>query len=273
MRPILRGGSAVIAMAQVSWPTAALLAVAATLVLAGPSAAIIGGEADGNNHPYAGAIGPRAPQLVASGVLISPTVYLTAGHVILRHGNLSRVWVTFDPVVSDSSTMYPGTAHINPAYDPQSQDDTGDLGVVVLDTPVTGITPAELPTEGLLDVLGPQGLRDTRFNVVGYGVSRSLGGSNGGGKPRPDFTSGGTRKVAQQTFMSLTSAWLRLQQHEDGQFCIGDSGSPSLLGESDVIAGISITIAAFGQCENAATDQRVDTPSARAFLGQYVTLP
>ena len=91
--------------------------------------------------------------------------------------------VTFDPAVTTSSTWYTGTVHTNPAYDPQSADDTEDLGVVVFDAPIPGVTPATLPTESLLDRMGPQELSRASFNVVAWGVSRSLGGSDGGGKP------------------------------------------------------------------------------------------
>ena len=63
--------------------------------------------------------------------------------------------------------------------------------------------------------------------------------------------------------------------HSGGQLCIGDSGAPSLLGSSDLVAGIFIGSLSLsgGQCESAAWDQRVDTPAARAFLRQYVNLP
>jgi hypothetical protein len=57
--------------------------------------------------------------------------------------------------------------------------------------------------------------------------------------------------------------------------CIGDSGAPSLIAGSNVIAGVFIgegSIAA-GSCQSQPWNTRVDTPSARAFLGQYVTLP
>jgi hypothetical protein len=53
------------------------------------------------------------------------------------------------------------------------------------------------------------------------------------------------------------------------------SGASSLIGTSNVDAGIFIGSLSLsgGQCESAAWDQRLDTPSARAFLTQYVTLP
>ena len=256
---------------------AAACFVVATLTLsatATPAGAVIGGQFDAGRHPYVGTLDashfnrPDGP----TGVLISPTVMVTAGHVTRdweRAGIRARV--TFEPVKGTATTWHTGTVHTNPGFDPQRADDPGELGVVVFDTPVPGITPASLPGAGLLDALGPQRLAATTFEVVGYGVSRFVGGSNGGGTPHPDRTSAGTRTVAQQAFNSLTGAWLRLQQHADGQVCSGDSGAPTLFGGSDVIAGI--TVGGLGPCRNTAWDQRVDTPAARAFLGSYVTLP
>jgi hypothetical protein len=93
-------------------------------------------------------------------------------------------------------------------------------------------------------------LGGSAFNVVAYGVSSYLGGATGGGTPRPDLTSTGTRRVAQQTFASLTSGWLRLRMNQGSEVCIGDSGGPSLIGDSDVIAGITLGQSSLsgGQC-------------------------
>ena len=245
-----------------------------------PAQAIIGAEPDGTGHPYVGAIDARptgAPIFTASGVLTSPTVFLIPAHTAVRfeRAGLTQARVTFDPAASDSSTWYTGTIHTNPAYDPTNAVDPGDLAVIVFDVPVSGITPALLPTENLLDELGPKGLSRETFNVVAYGVSSYLGGSSGGGTPHPDFSSTGTRRVAQQTFASLTSGWLRLRMNRGSEICIGDSGGPSLIGDSDMIAGITFGQSSLsgGQCLSQPRDIRVDTPSARAFLGQYVTLP
>ena len=250
--------------------------------LLGPTRAdaIIGGEEDGTGHPYVGAIDARptgAPIFTSSGVLVTPTVFLTAGHATRRFeaAGLTQASVTFDPVASDSSPWYTGTVHTNPAFDPSSATDPGDLGVIVFETPVTGVTPASLPAADLLGDLGPGDLSRTRLEVVGYGVSRSSGGAEGGGRPHPDFGSTGTRRVAGQTSTALTSAWLRLRMDAEAEICIGDSGAPSLFGDSNVVAGITIgqRSLAGGQCESQPWDMRVDTPSARAFLGRYVALP
>jgi hypothetical protein len=51
----------------------------------------------------------------------------------------------------------------------------------------------------------------------------------------------------------------------------GTYDGPNFLGTSDVIAAITITGDAV--CRSTNVDYRLDTESARAFLGQYVTLP
>jgi hypothetical protein len=251
-----------------------LVTVATVILPLGRATAIVGGLPDWDRHAYVGTLDatqfnrPDGP----TGVLISPTVLLTAGHVARdweRAGLPARV--TFEPVKSAATIWYTGSAHTNPAFNPARADDPGDLGVIVFDTPVTAVRPASLPTSGLLDALGPQRLNGETFDVVGYGVSKLLGRANGGGAPEPDRTSAGIRTVAHQTVNALTPGWLKLQQHVDGQICAGDSGAPSLFAGSDVIAGI--TVGGLGPCRNTAWAQRIDTPTARAFIGAYVALP
>lgn len=239
-----------------------LLIAAVGLVVVTPAAGIIGGQADGNGHPYVGALdlGGGNP-IPCSGTLISPTVYLTAGHCsfFLAPGT-TQARVTFDPVFSAGATFHTGNVHVNPAFT-QRQDDSGDMMVIVFSSPVAGITPASLPTAGLLDQLAPQGLRNETFSFVGYGISTFF-----------DPSSAGTRRVGVGRFLSLTPGWLRLDGGEHPG-CIGDSGAPILLGNSNLVVGIGIRGA--GPCEEhaAAWILRLDTPSARAFLGQFVTLP
>jgi hypothetical protein len=73
-------------------------------------------------------------------------------------------------------------------------------------------------------------------------------------------------------------AWLRLSQNPatgDGGGCYGDSGGPNFLGagndETSTIAAITVTSDAMCQATNVV--YRMDSPVARAFLGQFVTLP
>ncbi len=166
----------------------ALACVAGAFALAAASAqAITFGQPDENRHPNVGALladwDPDSPGLdeVCSGTLIAPTVFLTASHCtsFLEEEGL-QAWVTFAPVWDEESTslegLYSGTMYTNPEYGfsgPGGHSDPHDIAVVVLDRPVVGVTPAELPTLGLLDAMKTSGaLRDATFTAVGYGTVR-----------------------------------------------------------------------------------------------------
>jgi Trypsin len=53
--------------------------------------------------------------------------------------------------------------------------------------------------------------------------------------------------------------------------CIGDSGSPQIDHATGYV--ISVTSGGNGQCNANSINYRVDTPQARAFLGQFLDLP
>jgi len=251
-----------------------VIVVASLLLTASPVLAIIGGQPDGNGHPYVGAIDvrPTGRRIPCTGTLISPTVFLTAGHCtgFFDAAGLTEARVTFEPVFSDSATFYTSTVYTNPAFT-RLQNDPGDFGVIVFAEPIEGITPALLPAADLLSEYGPQGLHDVVFPTVGYGITRLLGGPEGGGQPDIDRNSAGTRMLATQSFFSLTNAWLRLAMLNDGRSCTGDSGAPQFLGNTDLV--VAIGVAGDRSCEAMNGTLRLDTPSARAFLGQFVVLP
>jgi V8-like Glu-specific endopeptidase len=246
-----------------------------------PAGAVIGGRSDGTGHPYAGAIDGRpvgGPVRFASGVLISPTVLLTVAHGTARFdaAGLTRARVTFDPVVTGASKWYEGAVHTNPAYDPSgsgNRGDFGDLGVIVFDEPIPGVTPARLPSPNSLDELDREAGR-AAIEIPGYGISRYTGASDGGGQRQPDASSGGVRTVADAAYASLSPGFLRVRMSDDATVCIGDSGSPNLLRGSDLVLGVTAVewSLAGGQCESSPWAQRVDTPAARSFLGHYVDL-
>jgi len=259
----------------------ALLITSAALAGTTPADAVIGGSPDGSRHPYVGAVDGRpvgGPVQFGSGVLISPTVFLSVGHGTARFdaAGITRARVTFDPVVSASSTWHEGTIHTNPAFDPSGlgqRGDFGDLGVIVFDEPVVGIEPARLASPGRIRQLtqGPA----PRVEIPGYGISRYVGGADGSGPRTPDFGSTGTRRLAFAELSSVSPGWLRLHATSTADICTGDSGSPGLLAGTDLVLGITAVewSLAGAQCESGPWEQRVDTPGARAFLAQYVALP
>jgi hypothetical protein len=240
--------------------------VFAVLAWAAPAQAITYGVPDGNGHPNVG--GLVSPEqysdgtwLYCSGTLISPTVFLTAAHCAEDGG---RVAVTFDPAYEDGDKLYEGTFHADPLYG-QRQSDPHDIAVVVFDKPVKGITPATLPEAGSLsDLSGSQ-----TFTSVGYGAYEVTNGPGGHRYLYDDV-----RLVATGTLNSVTPSWLRISMNPatgNGGTCYGDSGGPNFLENTDVIAAITVTGDAI--CRSTNVDYRLDTESARAFLGQYVALP
>jgi Trypsin len=247
-----------------------VVGLAVTVAIAAPADAITYGGPDGNGHPEVGALlAPHAYSdgtwATCSGTLISPTVFLTAAHC---DQGVSRVAVTFDSTyVSATGTTYWGTWYADPAFN-QSQSDPHDIAVVVLDSAVVGITPAQLPEAGSLDSLS----HGSRITAVGYGA-QSVTVDHG-----QTFHYADIRYVADGGLNSVTPSWLRNSMnpsHGDGGTCYGDSGGPNFLGagadETTIVAATTIT--GDTPCRATNVDYRMDTPSARAFLGQYVTLP
>jgi secreted trypsin-like serine protease len=255
-----------------------ILALAGMLVvLAGPAGAITYGEPDGTAHPNVGALivdfadDDEGPNHICSGTLIDEDVFLTAAHCTVFLTPEDQVYVSFatdvDPI---PKKLLPGTAFTHPEYG-HDQSNSFDIAVVVLDDPVRGLTPAEIPEVGLLDDLRSAGtLQDSGFTAVGYGVHEP---TKGGGPPV--FPYDGMRWRSVSTFNSMTDAWLKLSQNANtsrGGTCYGDSGGPNFLGadedETDIIA--SITVTGDAMCRSTNVTYRLDTPWVHEFLGQFL---
>lgn len=263
------------------------IAVVVTLVLlvAPLAQAITYGQPDGDGHPNVGALiaewrTPGVKEQLCSGTLIAPKVFLTAAHCTAYLESLGipndQVWVSFDQDVdpiTPSTNLIQGTWVTNPGYN-QRQSDSGDLAVVLFAKAVKRVTPASLPEAGLFDQMAAGGtLRGHKFTAVGYGVHEP---EIGGGPPTFPFDGERWRSVSE--FRALTAAWLHLSQNDatgDSGTCFGDSGGPNFLGagagETNIVAAVTVTGDAMCLATNVV--YRLDTAPARAFLGQYVTLP
>jgi hypothetical protein len=218
-----------------------------------------------------------------SGTLLTPTVFLTAGHC--TSGSASgRVYfeqdagANFDPSTGeDPVSGYPntggvtGSIHTMPGYDGYATfPNTRDLGIVVLDEPVTGVEYSSLPTVGSLDALADRlAKRSITFTVSGYGVNYV----------NP------AKLVSLRERMSATASLVNLRSNltdgynlahsgnasqGKGGTCFGDSGGPVFLADTDTIVGVT----SFGQssqtCSGPGFAYRTDQQEVLGWVAGFV---
>jgi V8-like Glu-specific endopeptidase len=235
--------------------TRILSAGVAALAVAAPAFAITSGSIDGNAHPAVGLLladRGNGPEPECSGALVSPTVFVTAAHCT---GELAsnRVWVSFDArYAAGSSALLTGTAHTDPQWG-TVKDDSHDVAVVVLDSPVRGVTPYALPRANALAAAGTASLT---FTNVGYGYFDRT------------FTFDGYRRWSTSSFTNVKPSELRLADNPGG-VCFGDSGGPRLLGNTVV----AVTSRGNPNCTGQSISYRLDTPAARSFLAAFAAAP
>ncbi len=264
---------------------ALLLAVLCGALLLAPSRtrAITYGFVDTNNaYSNAGAFIVKSPSTgqifpICSGTLITPNVFLTAGHCTsFFTSNLAprgfTAYASFDGSIPFGSLTTNKTKLIaasfvvtNPNFN-QSQSDSGDIGALILASNVRA-TPATLPACGLLDQLAAQnGLRDAVFTPVGYGLQNRV---VGGGVPFFQDVNPIPRMFAFSSFNSLNGGYIRLSQNPstgNGGTCFGDSGGPNFLTVDGQQILAAITITGDAVCRSTNVDYRLDTASAQAFF-------
>jgi secreted trypsin-like serine protease len=256
---------------------AGILALA--LLASGSAFAITGGQRDGNGHPNVGAMmaftDPTAPntlQLLCSGTLVAPQVFLTAAHCtdyLLNTLGITDVWVTFNTNSAEGPYIHGRMVQDPLFHNDKPTSDPHDVAVILLDSAPQGATPANLPPVGLFDSMkaGKTLVQSSPFTAVGYGDGDRQH-PQGSGKPTSYFD--GYRWVATSFFNSLQANWLRLTMNQSvgaGGTCFGDSGGPDFLGASQTIAAITIT--GDSACVATNVDLRMDTQSAQDFLAQF----
>lgn len=215
---------------------------------------------------------------ICSGTMITSNVFLTASHCtsfytqdLAPEGYVAYVSldqsIPFGDLTTNKTTLL-AVAHVvtNPNYN-QSQSDSGDIGALILDRAVRGVTPAVLPACGLLDQLVAQnGIKTAVFTNVGYGVqNRVVGGS----VPFFQDLNPIPRMFSFSSFNSLNGGYLRLSQNAstgNGGTCFGDSGGPQFLTVDGRQLIVSITITGDSVCRSTNVDYRLDTTSAQGFL-------
>jgi len=250
------------------------LALLLVLVMVGlatvttPARAITGNYVEDFEHPFVGLVvfydenGEFSHR--CSGSLLTPIVFLTAGHCT-DGATTARVYfqqdagANYDPATGvDPVSGYPeacaagtlGTlcATSDELYnygfdDFASFPNTKDVGLVILDQPITLSEYGVLATAGSLDALATRrGQQDTTFTASGYGLTKS----------NPvKVTSFRERLMAQAQLTNLRSALtdgFNLQTNGNGNgrggTCSGDSGGPVFYG--DYSSNLIVAVTSFG---------------------------
>ncbi len=244
-------------------PTKMKVLLVLLVATAGPAHAITGKFQQDFEHPFvglavfydqSGAFSHRC-----SGSLLTPTVFLTAGHCVAGVSS-ARVYfqqdagahydpaTQLDPVSGYPESCAPGTEAVcttgstlfNYGYGAFGLPDTHDAGLVILDHPIALAGYGALAQAGSLDPFATQrGLTDVTFTASGYGLSYT----------NPAITvSYRERLMAVSHLVNLTSALtggFNLQTTNNpgigGGTCFGDSGGPIFFGEttSNTIVGVT----------------------------------
>jgi hypothetical protein len=238
--------------------------LAAVLVLgAMPAGAITGNYTDDTIHPYVGLIAFYDKDDVfthrCSGSLITPSVFLTAGHCTdaATGATHARIWFQQDAGVGFDGTNpapsgYPVASDVTSHQlynfgfaDSLPLPNLHDVGLVLLDKPIAvgdegyagGF--ASLASVGSLDRLATQrGRQDVTFTASGYGLSLS----------NP------VKTVSFRKRLMATEQLINLQSHLTDGFniqttanpgngkggtCGGDSGGPLLYDSTDTIVAVN----------------------------------
>ena len=251
-----------------------VLAVIGLMALGSPASAITWGDID-TTHPNVGAILivhlDGSVGEFCSGTLVSARVFLTAGHctdaLTAAAFPASRLRISFAPNVYAEGAVRLAVSgyHNHPDYNWGPTSNPHDLGVIILEDAVAGVTFGVPASAGYLDSLAATGdLRSATFINVGYGLNQ-------------DFVLTGDRQISTSSFRNLHEAWLYMSQnihHGDGGTCFGDSGGPTFFVDPSSHVEYIVAVTSWGDsvCKSTNNNYRVDSESSRSFIDDMIAL-
>jgi len=265
-------------------PVVFLLVMVLLLVVAIPASAVTYGEPDEDEHPYVGLVlfYDESGEYMwrCSGTLLSPTVFMTAGHCVV---DTASAKVFFDADLTELEYPYPdcgpydcvkGTTYGHSDYDDAWPDfpKTYDVGVVVLDKLVEMDEYGELPELGVLDELDTQrGHQDLVLRTVGYGLQ----------SVKPDYQADRVRYTSTSLLVNLRSHLtdgynLHTSNNPgkghgtSGGSCFGDSGGPIFYPEgSNTVVGI-VSFGMNWNCKGGDWAFRTDIETTQDFVNEFL---
>ena len=230
---------------------AVLVGTVALAIGVAPAGAILGGQPDGNNHPYVALVTDGV--FVCSAGAVSARKLVTAAHCFFETGPGTPVAVTFSPEGFDDPTSFvPGTWWPHPDWCNACGNglvgfDRNDVAVILLGED------AALPEFGKLPSLGQAaGLpQKQRVSLVGYGIQDRLKKLDPGELSTRHFA------LAElvQSNDRVSPDFLKVSGNQSkgkGGGCLGDSGSPIILEGSGMGNDTFLGISSFGTNINCA---------------------
>ena len=278
------------------WVLAPLaLALGLSALIAPPSGAVTGPNiVEDFEHDYVGLVAfyDQDNEFLhrCTGTLLSPEVFLTAGHCVAAddEGNvapLARIWfeqdagADYDPVTdTPASSGYPYTGGVTSTKlynygftDLSTIPETKDVGLIVLDPGVVEETYPDIDTYGSLAEVGAAGELGTGLDAVvtvsGYGVTRT-NGKNG------QNTVSFRERLMGETFIvnarNTNTAGYNLQLASNfggGRVgtCFGDSGGPIFAGDTNEVLAVNSWVQNWS-CGGLGFPYRVDTADVQKWM-------
>jgi hypothetical protein len=262
---------------------------------AAPAAAITNDYVEDFQHPFVGLVvfydESGAFTHRCSGSLLTPTVFLTAGHCTAG-ADSARIYLQqdaganfdpatgVDPVSGYPESCAPGTLGVTCATSSElynfgfddfaSFPNTHDAGLVILDQPIALSEYGSLAAVGSLDALATQrGRQNTLFTASGYGLTKSSPVA---------VTSFRERLMGQSNLTNLRSGLtggFNLQTNGNGLgrggTCSGDSGGPVFYGgfsSNTIVAVTSFGLNAY--CRGTDFSYRTDTTEVQNWIRSIV---
>jgi hypothetical protein len=248
------------------------------MVMAVPVGAVTNGTPDGDGHPFVGLMVADDvdgnPLWRCTGTLISPTVFLTAGHCTEAPAAGATIWFAENV---DEEPGYPldgdvdGTTFTHPDYNPGAFF-LYDLGVVVLDEPILLSEYGELPELGVLDDIKGKDKKGALV-AVGYGLqevnpNRLTADRIRLTAPLDLLNTKGVFGVPAGTSIKVSGSGVGGDASGSGGTCFGDSGGPMFLEGSNVVAAVT-SFGVNGNCAGTGGGYRVDQADDLDWLATF----